>query len=175
MALVKSPQYGGNGGAPFDDVELALPEGIVKIVQLIIRHGALVDAVQAKYRLKDGELWTAPKHGGDGGAETILNFASDEEVAGFILKSGGAIDNITVVTRQGDTYRQYGPFGGNGGAQHAVFGKIVALYGRSGGLLDALGFWGHPPLSSSLATPSAKELELEAKAFKEAKLELAVK
>jgi|SRR5579859_121184 len=175
MALVKSPQYGGNGGAPFDDVQLALPGEISKMVQLIIRHGRYIDAVQAKYRLKDGELWTAPQHGGDGGTQTILNFASDEEVAGFILKSGKYIDNITVVTIQAGVYKQYGPFGGDGGAEHAVFGKIVALYGRSGGYLDALGFWGHPPLSSSFATPSAKELELEAKAFKEAELELAVK
>lgn len=169
MAIVKSPQYGGNGGQSFDDVQLALPGTIEKIVQLIIRHGEYLDAIQAKYRLNgSGELWSAPQHGGNGGTQTILNFANDEEIAGFILKSGKYIDAITVVTQQAGAYRQYGPFGGKGGAEHAVFGKITALFGRSGKYLDGLGFWGHPPLSASVATPSAKELELEAKAFKEA-------
>lgn len=163
ISQVQSGLFGGGGGNPFDDRDIA-PAPIKKIVSLAIRHGSLVDAVQATYLLENGATWSGPKHGGDGGSQSEVLLQPGESIVAFVIRSGSLVDNLTVVTEQSGVFKQYGPFGGNGGGSGAVIGAIVSLYGRSGSKLDAIGVWGNPPLTTSRATASVQELALEEEA-----------
>jgi hypothetical protein len=160
LSQVQSGLFGGGGGNAFDDKDIA-PYPIKKIVALAIRHGSIVDAIQATYLLENGSTWAAPKHGGDGGSQSDVLLQPNEAIVSFVIRSGSLVDNLTIVTELNGVFKEYGPFGGSGGGSGAVIGAIVSLYGRSGSKLDAIGVWGNPPLITSRATASAQELALE--------------
>jgi len=143
--------FGMNSGKVFDDRELA-PRPILRIVGLNIHHGMQVDAIQATYQLVDGSIWTAPKHGGDGGSLSQFVFDPAETMVAIVLTCGCYIDSLEIVTQLNGAFRRYGPCGGGRTAAGSIIGAIVSLHGRSGKRLDALGVWGYSPLVTSRPT-----------------------
>jgi hypothetical protein len=77
---------GGPGGSEFwDDVEGAL--GISKIT---VRSGALIDAIQADYRVPGGIL-QGDRHGGSGGSESSRELAPGERITSIDGQTNGSI------------------------------------------------------------------------------------
>lgn len=96
---------GAQGQMPFDDNALATTQ---PLTQLIIRHGNIVDSIQAFYGTPP--VGTSV-HGGTGGGPTILSLSDDPiiEISGFTGYWFGAdyILQLTIKTRS----QVYGPFG----------------------------------------------------------------
>lgn len=137
-----TPLFGGTGGSPFDDTQA--PGRIARIVALTIRSGSMVDSIQATYQLENGQIWAAPVHGGGGGSPHTISFMEDETISTMLLRTGSLVDQIMLITtRPGEPDHVYGPYGGQGGSSHAITGNIVAFYGRSGSLIDAVGVYGN--------------------------------
>ena len=122
---------------------------IVGIRALRIRHGNQVVSIQATYILEDGATWVAPKHGGSGGSESYIQFDAGEFITRVDGKTNGTlVDQFTFTTEKADgTVRKYGPYGNTGRTAFSVSGHVIGLLGRSGNLLDAIGFHytGIPP------------------------------
>lgn len=131
--------FGGPGGGAFQDPG-PVPE-LSRITGITIRSGSLVDAIATSYRLPDGTSGTF-SHGGAGGTAHAIHFNNTEQIIAVVGRSGTYLDNIAFLTedRQG-VRRTYGPFGGNGGAQFIVNRKVNGFFGRSGSLIDQLGFF----------------------------------
>lgn len=156
MSKQQTPLFGGTGGTPFDDTLLA-PARIVRMLTLTTRSGTYIDSIQATYRLENGEIWTAPIHGGGGGSPITISLTDEDQLSTLLLKTGDVVDQVTMITsRGGHPNHVYGPFGGNGGSPHYILGNSVALYGRCGSYLDALGVYGDH-LSWGAATPPHRE------------------
>lgn len=142
MSRQHTPLFGGTGGEAFDDTLLA-PARITRMTALTIRSGQYIDALQATYLLENGETWTAPMHGRGGGSSYTINFMDREQLNTILLRTGDLVDQLTLVTRrEGHPDHVYGPYGETGGMPHFVTGHMLALYGRSGDMVDALGFYG---------------------------------
>lgn len=157
MLKQHTPLFGGTGGSPFNDTLLA-PSGIVRMLTLTIRSGAYIDSVQATYRLENGQIWTAPTHGGGGGSPITLSLTDEDHISTLVLRTGAVVDQLTVITsRGGHPNHVYGPFGGSGGSPQYIIGNIVALYGRSGAYLDALGIYGDHLSWGTATTTRAEE------------------
>lgn len=163
MDIQTSPLFGGTGGNEFDDYRSA-PTRIVRMVSLNLRSGENMDSIQATYLLDDGRIWTGPTHGGGGGTSSQVNLSGQDLIA-VLLRTGKLVDQTQFVAKAGNNTFVYGPFGGTGGGAHSIVGQIVALYGRSGDYLDAIGVYGHN-LTWSQATVSKDELNAEAEALK---------
>lgn len=142
----KSNRFGGNGGRPFDDNITAYDPAVVGIQAIRIRHGNQVDSIQATYILATGSTFAGGRHGGHGGRETYLQLEAGEEIIEVYGKTNHAlVDQISFVTRKADgTVQIYGPFGRTGETSYSVKGQILGFYGRSGNLLDSIGFY-HVP------------------------------
>jgi hypothetical protein len=135
---LKSPQYGGGGGTPFDDSSyIGNP-----ITSITVRHGELVDSIQITYGNQQ-----APKHGGGGGEADTISLAKGEQVIAVVGRSGDLVDQIQFVTvSPGNVLKSYGPYGGGGGNPFYIIGAVDAFFGRSGESLDAVGVWVQPPV-----------------------------
>jgi hypothetical protein len=135
---LKSPQYGGGGGDPFDDSSyIGNP-----ITSITVRHGEYVDSIQVNYSGQQG-----PQHGGGGGNADTISLAKGEQVIAVVGRSGEYVDQIQFVTvSPGNVLRTYGPYGGTGGDPFYIIGTVDAFFGRSGSLLDAVGVWVQPPV-----------------------------
>ena len=138
--IINTELFGGGGGEPFSDNHS--PE-IVGIKTIIIEYGDRVSAIQATYRLADGSTWMAPKHGGTGKSATKIQLADDENI---VLVEGQArdyvVDQLAFKTRRNDgSQRTYGPFGRAGKSQILVEYKVLAFFGRSEKMLNAIGFF----------------------------------
>ena len=151
-----SIQFGGKGGIAFKDpIETHIP-AIIGIKALRIRHGDQVDSIQVTQLLADGSTYVSPKHGGNGGQETYIEFEVGEEIVKVLGKTNSVlVDQLTFIAKTANgTQRRYGPFGKTGQSPITVTGKILGLFGRSGTLLDAVGFYFIPipvkPLTSSI-------------------------
>lgn len=83
----------------------------------------------------------------------------------MLPRSGTVVDQLRFAAMEGPVVHGYGPFGGDGGGANATVGNIVALYGRSGQKLDAIGVYGYH-LISTVVTASKEELATEAEAIK---------
>ena len=59
---LEEPSFGGTGGEPFDDYEVAMRNGYITAVN--IRHGARVDAIQMTYGSEVGIVWCTVSVGG---------------------------------------------------------------------------------------------------------------
>ena len=137
----KSPQYGGGGGTEFDDSSFRGP-----ITRITVRAAAKVDSIQVTYGDQQ-----AGKHGGDGGTQTVISLAPDEQIIAVFGRSAQVVDQIGFVTQLSNReLRQYGPYGGDGGNPFYIIGKVSSFFGRSAQLLDAVGVSAAaPPLVSS--------------------------
>ena len=148
--LRPSLEYGGEGGDSFSD---QLPDGS-RICEVLIRHGEYVDGIRISWETADGTRVDGPYHGGGGGNEDSFTLEPGETIQVIGGASGDYVDRLGFETSLG---RSYGPYGGDGGnpfeenfgptpnpldhdATVLVNHPLVGIYGRSGDLLDAIGF-----------------------------------
>jgi hypothetical protein len=140
---------GGPGGAPFDDLtDLGLDGATIRIVGLIIRSGAFIDAITPIYLDGGGQL-ALPKHGGDGGLETRFGLRSGEFITEISGRSGQFVDSLTIETNLGARIG----FGGSGGGPVEGYEfppdtespqEVVAFFGASGVFIDRIGIHTRP-------------------------------
>ncbi|HEX2764951.1 MAG TPA: jacalin-like lectin [Allosphingosinicella sp.] len=139
LATPTQGPFGGSGGSAFQDPGPILE--LTRIERITIRSGSYVDSIATTYRLPDGSAQTF-SHGGAGGSAHDIFFNSDEHIIAVVGRSGVYLDNIAFLTedRQG-VRRTHGPFGGQGGAPFIVNANVNGFFGRSGSLIDSLGFF----------------------------------
>ncbi|KAK9136287.1 hypothetical protein Syun_015617 [Stephania yunnanensis] len=132
--------WGGQEGERWDD------GAYTAVRQVVITHGAGIDAIQFEYDLKGTSLWSQ-KHGGNGGKTTdkIKLNVPDE----YLISISGHYGSIN---SWGPTFvrslmfqsnkRSYGPYGVQQGT-HFTFsmdgGKIVGFHGKAGWFIDSIG------------------------------------
>jgi hypothetical protein len=129
--------FGGTGGNAFSDRELAPG---ARVVEVQVRSGNHIDAVQLVYTLSDGRTVMGPQHGGGGGGLSVFHLDADEVLTGISGRSGEYIDSIRFQTNM----RTSPTFGGNGGSNDfrvdvPPYTQVAGLAGRAGIYLDAIG------------------------------------
>jgi hypothetical protein len=140
--LQKSQLWGGNGGSTFDD-KLSLPSSPTRINEIWVRHGNQIDSLKASYALADGSTTVSDVHGGTGGSESHVTFEDGEVITEVKGKTGGRlVDQLSFITTTSTgAQKVYGPYGKTGHTHFSLQGEILAFYGRSGNLLDSIGFY----------------------------------
>ena len=119
--------YGGEGGSPFN-----FQGGTLRAIN--IRSAKLIDSIQLEF--ENGEI--SGYYGGNGGDAYRINLLSDEYIVTINGRSAAKVDSLTFVTNTG---RVFGPYGGTGGDPFQVSNcKLKGIFGRSGTLIDAIGF-----------------------------------
>ncbi len=136
----------GTGGSHFDDDVMSFNPPIMKINQLWIRSGNMIDSIRAEYMLTDGSTVPGSKHGGDGGSETNITFNDGHEITGIFGFSQFQVSELKIGTRVTTGNQSfnisYGPYGSAGTrVPFAVLGKVIGLFGRSGDQLNSIGFY----------------------------------
>ena len=119
----------------------------VDITQIVIHHGCAIDSIQVTYKTYDGKTIVRPKHGGDGGGETVIVLDDGERiitVAGTLQSF--RVQQLTFVTQKNSGEIQiYGPYGGCsnqcGIGTFLMHGKINSIFGRAGVYVSAIGFY----------------------------------
>ena len=142
--LKKSDTYGGEGGSEFDDKADINSPPIVRLAQLHIWNGELIDAIQAEYLLLGGEFLLGKKHGmGNSENLTTITFAEGEQVTLMEGQTGDEyIDQLTFFTKKQDgSEGKYGPFGNVGKQTFSISGNILGFYGTAGLLIDKIGVY----------------------------------
>ncbi|KAL6900754.1 hypothetical protein ACP4OV_005430 [Aristida adscensionis] len=137
-AVVRMGPCGGGGGAA-RDVDM---RGVDRVVKVVVRYGATVDAMSVLYQRSGREEWT-DLWGGPGGALAEICLRPDEYLTGVEGRCGEfegdfVVRSLTFVTN----HRAYGPYGADDGvpfALPAAGGRILGFHARSGRHLDALG------------------------------------
>ena len=112
--------------------------GTVK--RIVIRSGTFIDSIQITYQLPNGQLSHGGHHGlGEGKIDTIdINIDGGERIVGILGKSGGFLNQLGFVTNMG---RIFGPYGSwDGGAFTVNSCEIRGIFGRSGLVIDSIGF-----------------------------------
>ena len=130
---VRSDLFGGKSGNEFSD---NLTE-TVRLTRLSIKHGRVIDAIEASWVTSDGKTITGARHGGSGGSESVITLQEGEYINRIQGRAGAYIDQLMFYT---NLDHQYGPFGGDGGNPFAIENICVGgFFGRGGRLLDAIG------------------------------------
>ncbi len=137
---------GGGGGRNFTDV---LPSAEARIVEVRIRSGDALDAIQVIYTLPNGQTVAGSRHGGSGGRESVFRLDADEYIIGLSGRYGDTIDSLRIHTNK----RVSEAFGGRGGDRDYRIevppgNQAAGITGRSGDLLDAVGLT-YTPLGTS--------------------------
>ncbi|XP_020101452.1 salt stress-induced protein-like [Ananas comosus] len=138
---VKLGTWGGNRGA-LHDID-GYPTRLSKIV---IHSGHAVDSLSFEYD-RDGKTFKAGPWGGSGGDPTKIEFKPGEyltEIKGTVGTFADIDNLVRSLTFVTNVNKSYGPFGVEQGTRFSVpvaHGRIVALYGRSGTYLDAIGVY----------------------------------
>jgi hypothetical protein len=129
---------GGGGGRQFNDEESVRPGSVV--VEVRIRSGSLVDAVQMLLQDHNGNQYELARHGGGGGDPQTFRLQPGQFVTGIYGRYGRYVDHIHIVTNLGEIGDGGGTGGGSNYSYEAPPGyQIVGFYGRSGSLIDAIG------------------------------------
>jgi hypothetical protein len=128
---------GGRGGLDFEDVDI--PSGS-RVLEIRVFSGKFVDAIQMTYALPDGRELMGPRHGGEGGRESIFHIDSDEYVTGLSGRYGDYIDSLQIQTNK----RKSPLFGGRGGEWEYRIdvpdgNQAVGFAGRAGKYVDSIG------------------------------------
>lgn len=133
-----SPQWGGNGGGSFDDVNVtSWLQNRTCISSVQLRTGSRVDKLMVTYKSTQGE-WRE-EHGGNGGsAGNVLTLLPGQSVKSLTGRSGSRVDQLNITLSDG---RSVGG-GGNGGSPYnwsVPSGSfMLGFSGRSGSELDAV-------------------------------------
>lgn len=142
--LKKSPEYGGEGGEPFDDTTDAQVPPIVGISKLFIWHGDIIGAIQVEYIRHGGSLLLGKLHGETSGNDfTDITFDVNEHIIEMHGETGdNFVDRLEIITRKADgNIAQYGPFGRIGKEPFSIYGNVIAFFGTSGNKIDKLGVY----------------------------------
>lgn len=139
-SIKSSEAHGGDGGSPFDDVNVNtfIPQQ-TRISALQMRSGARIDKLSVTYQNSTG-TWTA-EHGGDGGGlGNKLTLMAGQFVTRISGRSGARVDHLTFTITNGSTLDG----GGNGGGPFdwSVPGGsfLLGFSGRSAAELDRIQF-----------------------------------
>jgi hypothetical protein len=120
-------------------MDSTIPFG-ARIMEIRVQGARFIDGIQAVYALPDGSVFEGPYHGGRGGNSNVFRLEDDEYIIGISGRFGDYLDSIRIHTN----LRTSPQFGGSGGRQDfridvPTGNQAVALFGRSGRYLDALG------------------------------------
>jgi hypothetical protein len=135
--LEQTQLAGGRGGQPFADLDI--PSG-ARIVEIRVRAGDTIDAIQAIYQLADRSLVEANRYGGGGGRLYSYRFDADEYLVALGGRYGDTVDSLYIITNK----RQSQVFGGRGGDRDFRIevpsgSQAVGFAGRAGDTVDAIG------------------------------------
>ena len=146
LAFVPLPQQatadqtalaGGRGGSPFSDRDVST-QG--RILEVRVRSGDRIDAVQAVYATPDGRTFEGPWRGGRGGRVESFRLDAGEYITGISGRYGDHIDSLQIQTSRRTSQR----FGGRGGDRDFRIDvppgtQATGFAGRAGQYLDAIG------------------------------------
>ena len=151
--------YGSNTGAAFTDFTTTNPWPCgVDVVEIRIRAGSLIDAIQMRYKTVDNTYIQGARRGGGGGAEHVINLQPGERITGVSGVICTRTDAYGVYVSQLAFFSEringqkliYGPYAGastHACRMFAVNGKINSIFGRvrddvvSITALTAIGFY----------------------------------
>lgn len=139
--LYREGPSGGIGGGAFADEPIIRGS---RILQILVRSGAAIDAIQVVYLLPGGGAQVFPRHGGTGGGLSVLNLARNERILSVGGKFGVFGGIVVVLGLTIVTNRQSRSFGVLAAGSDFLYRapprtEIISFHGRSGALLDAVG------------------------------------
>lgn len=133
---------GGLGGKYFSGGQAAgrFSSDDRRLIEVRIRSGAFIDAIQTVYVNAIGQKIVSPMHGGAGGTLSVFKLGANEYITRISGKYGWYIDSLLIETNKG---RAKG-WGGTGGSANYTYTapagyRIHGFFGRSGKFLDAIG------------------------------------
>lgn len=149
----KTPLSGGGGGRHFDDNLPTL--GPLRMIHLTICHGKYVNGINTTYLLPNGSevsmVHGTVRESTNGTSEVQLahiDFIEDERISLIVVgHSGKFVDFLKFFTWVSTgVANEYGPYGWGQDAPWSNMtstydGVINGFHGRSGTLIDALGFY----------------------------------
>ena len=149
----RTPLTGGGGGRYFDDNLPTL--GPLRMTHLTICHGKYVNGINTTYLLPNGSevsmvhgTFREPTNGTSDLQLAHIEFAEDEHITLIVVGySGKYVDFLKFFTWVSTgVANEYGPYGWGQDAPWSNMtstydGVINGFYGRSGTLIDALGFY----------------------------------
>ena len=156
--LLTFPLFGNSlGGDPFDDGTTRVIPQVVRLRSVSICYGDVIDGIQLLYLLQDNSTFIGLPHGRinkecpkESKMRTIV-FKEGERlvhIEGTAQKTWQYISQLTLFTsvNGGPPKLRGGPFGNNGDTNNpdvpfSLTGEVRGIYGRSGDVLDALGFY----------------------------------
>ena len=132
--------YGGSGGVYFDD---GCPRGIRRINIYYQSH--TIRAIQLRYINSGGSEYDSAAHGQTVGTHYQVNLSSGEEIVAVVGRyTSSRVQQLAILTQHPTNRYIRHTFGPYGNAAGNLFienrGNIVAVYGRKGADLDAIGF-----------------------------------
>ncbi|KAK1257050.1 hypothetical protein QJS04_geneDACA023721 [Acorus gramineus] len=134
-------QFGGNGGDAFDY------SNSNAVTEVTVRSGAAIDSIMFKY-YHDGTISLSPNQGGQGGHSNqfVLDYPNEflTRIEGHYSPFSNVLQLIRSLTFYTNMGNKYGPYGVEEGTYFDIPTKgaeIVGFFGRSGGLLDAIGVY----------------------------------
>jgi hypothetical protein len=133
---------GVTGGVIFNDLNFVTPSTLDgrRVVELRVRSGDFIDAIQVVYQTSSGQIIETDRHGGPGGVADVFKFDPDEYIVEIKGKYGAYVDSLEMKTSKGRIKR----WGGNGGVVDYIYiapaGHIIqGFFGRSGAFVDNIG------------------------------------
>ena len=149
--------HGGHTGTYF--VDFTTNHCGVKIRDIWINSGEIIDGIQVQYQLSNGDLQMMPHHGGPGGDLNVhISVPQKSKVMGIfgVIWSHGfygtVIKQLRILVLDGNDHLQiYGPFGSEieehqrqSTKTFAVYGEIKSLFGYYAKHLNGLGAYYEP-------------------------------
>jgi hypothetical protein len=130
---------GGTGGQYFEDTVFATTSGPGEVVEVRVRSGQYIDAVQVVV-LVNGLEQELPIHGGGGGYPQAFRLNPGEYIQAMGGRYGQYVDSLFIRTSMGRSQQ----WGGGGGAAQYFYGalsgtRIRGFIGRAGQYVDAIG------------------------------------
>lgn len=129
---------GGVGGKVFSDGQ---KEG-ARIIKVIVHSGAFIDSIQVVYGYKGkrGKVFILPRHGGEGGEKSELQFAPDEYITMVAGQYDVCVNSLMIKTSKNRKKK----WGMDGGKVDFIYNvptgsKIIGFFGRAGEFLDSIG------------------------------------
>ncbi|KVG23013.1 hypothetical protein WK92_06040 [Burkholderia ubonensis] len=134
----QSPARGGNGGSPFNDVDInTYIQNQTYVSDVTLRTGSEVDALIVTYVATAKATSTKTYHGGGGGKATqTLQIRQGQFIKGLSGRSGSRVDQLRITLDDG---RSVGGGGGGGSPfewQVPPGSVVLGFAGRSGSRLD---------------------------------------
>ncbi|KAK2652609.1 hypothetical protein Ddye_012465 [Dipteronia dyeriana] len=148
QSSIKEGPWGGPGGTIWSYE----PNG--GIVEIIIKHGSIIDSLSFKSAGANKEAESSSNFGGQGGSKTHISIDWPREylmsISGTVGKFGtveSCVESLTFYTN----WHTHGPFGSSKGTHFSLPVEnrvIVGFYGRAHDYMDAIGVYQRQLLQS---------------------------